>query len=242
MKDIFLGYDLFGEKVYWKDLDTYSSVLIAGLSGSGKSFLSQKIIEAFYEYQFKIYAISDKVYVDFKADYIHKIEPHTEKDKLKSFIEDVKGILSTTKAVVEKSSFSHIRYTNKSPRLFILIDELWSLNSLDKALRNDFESLCELIIRQGRYLGIFILFVTQISSVSETAIPIRQCSIILTGRTDTKQLSESLFGSDIGYANHALNQPGCFVFWNRKDKPKIIRISNELKGLRRWILKLLNKI
>ena len=85
MKNIFLGYDLFNQSVYWKDLDIYSSVLIAGLSGSGKSYLSQKIIDVFNRQQFKIYAISDKVYVDFKQDFIQKIDPHADIEKLKFF-------------------------------------------------------------------------------------------------------------------------------------------------------------
>lgn len=242
MKNIFLGYDLYGDSVYWKDLDIFSSVLISGLSGSGKSFLSHKIIDAFHKRQFKIYAISDKVYVDFKVDYIHKIDPHAETEKLKAFITEISSILAKTKALVEKSAFSHVNQTCKPPKVFILVDELWSLNNLDKALRTDFENCCQLIIRQGRYLGLFVLFINQVSSVSESAIPVRQCSIIITGRTDTKQLSESLFGTDVAYSNPALSQQGSFLFWDRKSKPKVIKIRNEIKGLKKWILKLLNRI
>lgn len=244
MKNIFLGYDLFGESVYWRDLDTFSSLLLAGLSGSGKTYLSNKIMENFHQQQFKIFAISDKVYVDFKNEYINKIDPHSEKEKLKKFIDEIKSILNKTKAEVEKSQFSHINYTNQQPKIFILVDELWSINKLDKTLRTEFEDLCELIIRQGRYLGLFILFISQVSSVAETNIPVRQCSIIITGRTDTKQLSESLFGTEVAYSNPALNKVGSFVFWDRRRNPIIIKVSKskEVKGFKKWLFKLLKKI
>lgn len=242
MKNIFLGYDLFGESVYWNNLDNFSSVFIGGLSGTGKTYLSHKILQIFYHQQFKTYVISKKVYVDFKQDYINRIQPHTEKDKLTIFISEINTVLEKTKTEVEKSQFSHIKHLKNQPKIFILIDELWSLNDLEKPLKIEFENLCSLIIREGRYLGIYIAFLSQLSAKSETDIPIRQCSIIITGRTDSKQLSESLFSSDFAYSNPALQQQGTFIFWDRLSEPKVIKISEEIKGLKKWILKLLKKI
>lgn len=244
MKDILLGRDFFGKKVYWKDLHSMNSVLLAGLSGSGKSFLTNFIIEQFLSEAYRVVVISDKAKVDFKNPAVEKIDPLKDSEVLADFIQSTEKLMNMIKNEVENSPYSHSRFLSKKNRLLIVVDELWSINKLEKNLKISFEDLCELIIRQGRYLSIFIIFATQISSVSESAIPIRQCSLIITGKTDTKQLSESLFGTDIAYSSDFLRQ-GIFLMWDRLSPPKFIRAGESLSKFsiyRKWISKLLKKI
>lgn len=244
MKNIFLGYDLNKNPIYWGSLDIYSSMLLAGLSGSGKSFITDLIIKDAIKKRFKVFCISEKVYVDFKQSNITRINPLIETAKLNDFITLVENELLILKGKVEASQFSHISKTESESRTLVIVDELWAIAKIEKTLKVRFENLCEKIIRQGRYLGLYILFISQSSSTDESDIPIRQCSIILSGKTPTKQLSESICGSDILYSNPALKNQGVFIFWNRHDKPKIIivPINGQAKGIKKWIYKLLNKI
>lgn len=244
-KSIVLGKDLFQREVLWEQLESNTSVLISGLSGSGKSYLTNELIELFLKDQFDIVVISDKAKVDFKQANIKKINPLADKTQLEELIYDLENRISKLKLQIEQSEKSHAVQIDNPLKTIIIFDELWTINHLDKQLKEKVEFFAEILIRQSRYLGVFIIFVTQISSVSETNIPIRQCSIILTGKTDTKQLSESLFGSDIAYDNPAL-KTGSFVFWNRLKSPKIIKI-NKLRVLKKsiyklWISKLLKLI
>lgn len=245
MKDIYIGIDLFGEKVFWKDLHANSSVLIAGLSGSGKSFLTKMIMDQFLHHNFKVTVISDKAKVDFKAPDILKIDTLEDQEQLADFIEKTEAFMRSRKILIEDSKHSHGRFLLCPQRILIVVDELWSINKLPKELKKKFEDFLEVVIRQGRYLEVYILFVTQISSVAETAIPIRQCSLILTGKTDTKQLSESLFSSDIAYSSDFLRQ-GMFVIWDRVSPPKFVRVAQkevfQFSIYWAWVFKQLKKI
>lgn len=244
MKDVLLGKDLFGKKVYWKNLDAMNSLLLTGLSGSGKSYLTDFIIEQFLAHNYRVVVVSDKAKVDFKNPAVNKIDTLKDTELLDDFIQETEDLMLTIKQKVEESPHSHSRFLKRENRLLIVVDELWSVNKLEKSLKKRFEDFCELVIRQGRYLSIYIIFATQISSVSESGIPIRQCSLIITGKTDTRQLSESLFGTDIAYSSDFLRQ-GVFLMWDRLSAPKFIRAGNPLSKFsiyRIWILKLLKKI
>lgn len=221
-----------------------NSLLLAGLSGSGKSYLTNFIAEQFSAEGYRVVVISDKAKVDFKNPSLEKIDPLKDTEVLTSFIQDTEGLMNRIKSDVEDSPYTHSRFLSGKNRLLVVVDELWSIDKLEKNLKKSFEDLCELIIRQGRYLSIFIIFATQISSVSESNIPIRQCSLIITGKTDTRQLSESLFGTDVAYSSDFLRQ-GIFLMWDRLSPPRFIRAGKPLSKFsiyREWTLKLLRKI
>ena len=251
MKSVFFGYDLFGREAAWTDLQSKNSLLIGGLSGSGKSYLTQKISEQFLDEGFRVIVISDKARVDFKSERMEKIDTIEEMDRLSELIDDVLLKMRETKRLIEDSQFSHALHIQASLKILIIVDELSSIaeiDHVDKNLRRKFEQFCSRITRQGRYLGVFIIYATQIASVSETNLPIRQSSIIITGKTDTKQLSESLFGTDVAYSSDFLGQ-GIFVMWDRMSAPKFVRIQERKRSpyiyfsiYIAWTLKLLRRI
>jgi len=234
---IYLARDLNNENQYWK-IENKNSIFISGLSGNGKSFFVNNIIEDFRKNEFDIVVISDKAKVDYKQQDIQKINTLEDTELLKEFIERTNSLIKKLKTEVENSKYSHIKHLNEKSNLLIVLDELWSISKLDKDLRKQFTDVIELVIRQGRYIGLYIVLCSQIGKITETEIPIRQASVLIIGKTDTKELSESLMGTDLAYSS-PLKQ-GMFFYWDRESKPKIIKVVPEkisiFKRIKKWII------
>jgi len=235
---IYIGRNLKNENVYW---DTFNRnfLYIASLSGGGKSYLASEILNQFLDQNYKLYIISDKARVDYKRPEPIKISPHEEIEKLKDFIHEVSELMSSLKTEVENSEFTHINNTGKSLKIAILLDELWSTNNLPKELKTSFNDLIELIIRQGRYLNICLICLSQTFKTTETAIPIKHASVVVLGRTDTKEASLSVMDSDIGYSSPL--KPGQFIYWQRGLKPFVITVRPEKKSLFKVLWNLLKQ-
>lgn len=91
MNRIYLGVDFFAKKIFWEDLQSNNSVLIGGLSRSGKSYLTSHILDQFAEQKFRVIVVSDKSKVDFKSSEIEKIDPLAEKQGLEEFITEMEN-------------------------------------------------------------------------------------------------------------------------------------------------------
>lgn len=243
MKKVFIGLDFFNRKVFW-NLNSHNSVFVGGLSGSGKSFLINWIINCFLSWNYRVIIISEKARVDFKDSRTTRINMIEESNRIDPLIDEITALMISIKRRVENSPLSFLQTSAENEKILIVIDELWEVNRLEKNLKIKFEHFCESLIRQARYMNtIQIVFASQISRVSETSIPIRQCSLIISGKTDTKELSESLFSSDLAYSSDFLKR-GLLLFWDRETKPKFIKIVKEPKKFSIyfvWILKFLMK-
>ena len=233
---VYLSRDLKDRNVYW-ETENHNSFSIMALSGNGKSFLVNNIISIFKQKKYKIVIISDKAKVDYKDKETTRINPLEDHQELEDFIEETHALFKELKTEVENSEYSHIKHLKKKANLIIILDELWSIQKLEKEIRKKLVDLIELIIRQGRFLDLFLIMASQIGKVSETDIPIRQASIMVLGKTDTRELSESLIGDSSCY-DTPLKQ-GMFFYWDRQNRPKIIRVVPEkislIKRIMRWI-------
>lgn len=243
MNKIFLGVDLFKKELCW-DYTRHNSAFIGGLSGSGKSFLISRIIEQFLELDYRIIIISEKARVDFKDPRIERINTLEEIDRIQEVIEDISEIMTSIKRRVENSPHSANEEPLPSEKILLVVDELWATDLLPKEL--NFNVFCDNLIRTARYMkSIQVIFASQISRVAESKISLRQSSIIISGKTDTRELSQSLFGTDIAYSSDFLKR-GVLLFWDRESNPKILKVVKRPFRfsiyLRRWILKLLTKI
>lgn len=225
---IYIGQNLKDENIYWETFNR-NFLYIASLSGGGKSYLASQVLDQLLLCDFKVYIISDKARVDYKRTEPIKISPHEEIEKLKEFINEISELMSVLKHQVEKSEYTHISKTGKSLKIAILLDELWSTDKLPKDVRASFNDLIEIIIRQGRYLDICLICLSQTFKTTETAIPIKHASVVILGRTDTKEASFSVMDSDIGYSSPL--KPGQFIFWQRGLKPFVITVKPEKKSL-----------
>ena len=67
MKKVYLGTDLRENNVYW-ELFNNNSLAITGLSGTGKSYLCNSVINIFIENKYEVIIISSKARVDFKKE------------------------------------------------------------------------------------------------------------------------------------------------------------------------------
>lgn len=236
MKKVYLAQDLRGRNIYW-ELENQNSLYISGLSGSGKSFLANNIINFFIKANYEVYIISDKARVDFKQNVL-KIRPKEDFDELLKFIEQMKAVEAESRKLVEDSEHTHINKI-KEQKILIVLDEMWAFEKLRKEVKNDFIDLIEKLIRQGRYVSINLLMLSQSAKVSETAIPIRQAKVMIIGKTSTGEESKSLIDSEISYK--APLKSGQFIFWDRKNKPKIISVIPERISLFKKIWKFLSK-
>lgn len=225
---IYIGRNLKNENVYWETLNR-NFLYIASLSGGGKSYLASEILDQFINENYRVYIISDKARVDYKTIEPIKISPHEETEKLKEFIREISELMTNLKLEVEKSRFTHINKTGASIKIAIFLDELWSTDKLPKELRTSFNDLIELIIRQGRYLNICLICLSQTFKTTETSIPIKHASVVVLGRTDTREASLSVMDSDIGYSSPL--KPGQFIYWQRGIKPFVITVKPEKKSL-----------
>lgn len=235
---IYLGQDLHKENTYWP-LRNKNSLALTGLSGNGKSYLLGQMIEQFERLGFDITVISDKVLVDFKQPYLKKIDPLNNLEKLEQFVDQTAKEFKLRKELVENSQYTHIQDVDSSlkPQLLIL-DETWALAFIDdKEIRKNFFNLIELLIRQGRFLNMFLIVCTQVGKVSETEISLRQCSILITGKTDTAEMSKSLLGNDDAYSVPL--KTGMFIYFDRGSKPKIIKVVPEKISILQKIKRLL---
>ena len=228
---IYIGRNLKNENIYWETINK-NFLYIASLSGGGKSYLANQIINQFIGENFKVYIISDKARVDYKQDVI-KISPLEEVDKLKDFVNEILELTRKLKTTVENSKFTHIQDTNKGEKIVIVLDELWSAEKLPKELKKEFNDLIEIVIRQGRYLNLILLGISQTFKTTETSIPIKQAAVIIMGKTDTREASLSVMDSDLGYS--APLRAGQFLYWQRGTKPFIVTIKPEKKSIFRII-------
>jgi DNA helicase HerA-like ATPase len=223
---IYIGRNLKNQNIYWNTKNR-NFLYIAALSGGGKSYLANQIIDQFILKKYKVYIISEKARVDYKQDVI-KVSPLDEHEALRKFISEIQEIINNLKVIVENSKFSHINETNKNVKLVVILDELWSTDKLPKDLKADFNNLIELIIRQGRYLNLLLIGISQTFKANETDIPIKQASVIIIGKTDTKEASLSVLDNTLGYT--APLRTGQFIYWQRGDHPVIVSIKPEFKS------------
>lgn len=235
---IYVGRNLKNENVYWDTLNR-NFLYIASLSGGGKSYLASEILNQFLAENYRVYIISDKARVDYKRSEPIKISPHEDAEKLKGFIQEISELMSNLKREVENSNFTHISQTGKSFKIAIFLDELWSTDKLPKDLRASFNDLIELIIRQGRYLNICLICLSQTFKSTESAIPIKHASVVVLGRTDTREASLSVMDSDIGYSSPL--KPGQFIYWLRGKKPIVITVKPEKRSLLKVLWNLLKQ-
>lgn len=235
---IYVGRNLKDENIYW---DTFNRnfLYIASLSGGGKSYLASEILNQFLAENYQVYIISDKARVDYKRTEPIKISPHEEMERLKEFIQKTSNLMTNLKIEVENSEFTHISNTGKSLKIAIFLDELWSTDKLPKDLRASFNDLIELIIRQGRYLNICLICLSQTFKSTESAIPIKHASVVVLGRTDTREASLSVMDSDIGYSSPL--KPGQFIYWLRGKKPIVITVKPEKRSLLKVLWNLLKQ-
>lgn len=236
MKKVYIGQNLKKENVYWELLNS-NSLYLSGLSGTGKSYLANNIISQFLKNGYEVIIISSKAKVDFKQD-VQRIRPREDLQELKEFIIKMNSLILSSKTEVEDSKYSHLAEIREQ-KVFIVLDELWEFEKLDKEIKKDFNDLIELFIRQTRYLSINVMMLSQTAKTSETSIPIRQSKNLVIGKTDTAEASSSLLDSDIAYK--APLKMGQFIFWNRKNKPEIISVIPEKISLFKRIWKLLLK-
>lgn len=222
MKKAYIGRDLKDENTYWELLNNNSCAL-TGLSGQGKSYLASQLIDQFKEAGYEVIIISSKAKVDFKQS-VQKIRPKEDTEELKLFLERMNNLILTSKTEVESSQFSHISKIREQ-KILIVCDELWETEKLPKEIKKEFLDFLELVVRQLRYLSINCLLLSQTFKVSETSIPFKQVKIIISSKTDTKEASEAIFDSPIAYT--APLKTGQFIFWNRKEKYKIITLKPE---------------
>lgn len=222
MKRVYLAQDLKKQNVFW-DLYNNNSLAITGLSGTGKSYLCNSIIDIFIKNNYEVIIISSKAKVDFKQD-CKKIRPLEDKEELKAFIDKMNALISKSKTEVENSEFTHINKI-RNQKILVVVDELWETSRLETNLKKEFLEFLELALRQLRYLSINVILLSQSFKVSETSLPFKMVKIIISSKTDTAEASSSIFDSDIAYK--APLKAGQFIFWDRKSKYKIITLKPE---------------
>jgi nucleoside-triphosphatase THEP1 len=237
MKKAYLARDLKDENVYW-DLFNNNSIAITGLSGTGKSYLCNSLINVFKKNKYEVIIISSKAKVDFKQD-VQKIRTLEDIEELKAFIQRMNALIKTSKEEVENSKFTHINGIREQ-KILIVVDELWETENLPKEIKKEFLDLITLIIRQMRYLSINIILLSQTFKVSETSLPFKQVKIVISSKSDTAEASIATFGTDI--AHQCPLKAGQFIYWDRKNKYKIITLKPEKISLFTKIWKLISKL
>lgn len=214
----FIGYEVFSRQDVYLNFKETNSAYIAGLSGTGKSYLINLIIKDYLNKKLKVIILSEKAHVDYKNE-TKKID-FTDDKELEETIKYLNDEFNSRKKEVESTNLTK---TSKNP-ILIILDEAWSVKK-----NKPFNELINKIIRMGRFTRINIIIASQSISTSESEFNHRMVGIIIMSRSETMQISESVFGTGIAYTTPL--KRGQFIYWNRKTQPKIIKITDNKRNL-----------
>lgn len=230
--EIVLGADLLTGSLEHLDYKDYEhSLFLSGLPNSGKSFSANSILGQFLDSGFKVYIVSSKAKVDFKDPRIEKrIVPNVEKpeqnQELITFIDEQYEILRKKKTRVENSNFTNLKHIETEKTVY-LFDEMWAFAKLEKQVQQKVLTFVEFLIRESRYLNSILLMSSQSLRSSEIPVPFKMVSVILSGKTDTAESSESVFNSRIAFDTPL--KAGELILKRAGREPKLIRVFSKVE-------------
>jgi energy-coupling factor transporter ATP-binding protein EcfA2 len=174
-KDIWsinLGKDS-SKKIFKININEYSEIFIAGLSGSGKSVLAKNILLHCKKHEIQNYTLTSKIF-DF-SNYENIIDTSENLNDSIIAIKEIEEEYFKRKNILIENKKTHIKEIGMKP-IFLIIDEAHHILRKTKNLdQNVMIDKIEKFIRQGRALGIITVPISQHAQKSELDINKRRC-------------------------------------------------------------------
>lgn len=200
------------------------SLFLSGIPNSGKSYSANSILDQVLTNGFTVYVISSKAKIDFKDPRIQKrIVPSVDdqNQELLAFIDEQSVFFKEKKRLVEESQFTNLKHLETEKRVF-LFDEMWLLTKLEKNAQAKILNFIEFLIREARYLNTIIILASQSPRSNEIPVPFKMCSVLMSGRLDTGESSEAVFGSKIAFETPL--KSGELILKRAGHEPKLVRV------------------